>query len=62
MKKTLFLAAAVLSTSALAETQRLAIHVDENDPKVMNLALNNAQNVKAYYSEKGDDVIVELVA
>ncbi|CAI8196370.1 MAG: Uncharacterised protein [Marinobacterium sp. xm-d-530] len=62
MKKTLFLATALISSSAIADTQRLAIHVDENDPKVMNLALNNAQNVKAYYSAKGDDVIVELVA
>ena len=64
MKKLLLSTALLLSTTqlAFADTQRLAIHVDENDPKVMNLALNNAQNVKAYYEAQGDDVIVELVA
>lgn len=63
--KTIGLTAALLLSAthmAYAETQRLAIHVDENDPKVMNLALNNAQNVKSYYEAQGDDVIVELVA
>lgn len=40
----------------------MAIHVDENDPKVMNMALNNAQNVEKYYEAQGDDVIVEVVA
>jgi len=49
---------------ALAEgvTHYLAIHVDENDPKVMNMALNNAQNVTNYYESKGDTVMIELVA
>jgi len=28
----------------------------------MNVALNNIENVKSYYDEKGDKVIVELVA
>ncbi|MEX0405351.1 hypothetical protein ABGN05_06765 [Aquibium sp. LZ166] len=41
---------------------RLAIHVDQNDPAVMNLALNNAQNVKAYYATQGEDVAIEIVA
>jgi len=40
----------------------VAIHVDQNDPKVMNLALNNAVNVTKYYESKGDTVDVELVA
>ena len=30
----------------------LAIHVDQNDPQVMNLALNNATNVIEYYRSK----------
>ena len=62
--KTLALTAALAfaSTAALAETHYLAIHVDENDPQVMNMALNNAQNVEAYYKEKGDDVVIEIVA
>jgi uncharacterized protein len=41
---------------------RVAIHVDQNDPEVMNLALNNAKNVIEYYRDKGEDVDVEIVA
>ena len=41
---------------------KLAIQVDENDPAVMNLALNNAQNVKDYYEAKGEKVAIEIVA
>ncbi len=41
---------------------RLAIQVDQNDPAVMNLALNNAENVMEYYRDKGEDVEVEIVA
>jgi intracellular sulfur oxidation DsrE/DsrF family protein len=40
---------------------RLAIHVDQNDPQVMNLALNNATNVLEYYRGKKEDVDVEIV-
>lgn len=40
----------------------LAIHVDENDPVKMNIALNNAKFVTKYYREKGEDVKVEIVA
>ena len=41
---------------------RLLIHVDQNDPAVMNLALNNATNVIEYYRAKGEDVSVDIVA
>jgi uncharacterized protein len=41
---------------------RVAIQVDQNDPAVMNLALNNAENVMEYYRDKGEDVDVEIVA
>src|SRR5690606_26867676 len=46
----------IVSIAAHAEetVHKLAIHVDENDPAVMNLALNNAQNVKQYYEAKGE--------
>lgn len=40
---------------------RLAIHVDQNDPQVMNLALNNATNVIEYYRSKKEDVDVDIV-
>jgi intracellular sulfur oxidation DsrE/DsrF family protein len=55
--------AAALPLAALAEgkTHYVAIHVDENDPAVMNMALNNAQNVNAYYASQGDEVVIEMV-
>ncbi|WP_170608734.1 DsrE family protein [Ruegeria arenilitoris] len=62
------IAAAALSlaicTGAFAEgnTHYVAIHVNENDPGVMNMALNNAANVNKYYGEQGDNVVIELVA
>lgn len=41
---------------------RIAIQVDQNDPAVMNLALNNAENIIEYYRNKHEDVDVEIVA
>jgi intracellular sulfur oxidation DsrE/DsrF family protein len=43
------------------KTHRLVIQVDQNDPAVMNLALNNATNVIDYYRAKGEDVNVDVV-
>src|SRR6202163_4068009 len=40
---------------------RLVIQIDQNDPAVMNLALNNATNVIEYYRAKGEDVDVDVV-
>src|SRR5437667_12849770 len=51
-------------TSGLAgdtKPHRLVIQVDQNDPAVMNLALNNATNVIDYYRAKQQDVQVDLV-
>jgi uncharacterized protein len=45
-----------------AKPHRIAIQVDQNDPAVMNLALNNAQNVMQYYRDRGEDVDIEIVA
>ncbi|RYH11559.1 DsrE family protein [Tropicimonas sp. IMCC6043] len=54
----------LLATGAFAEgmVHKVAIHVDQNDPQVLNMALNNVQNLNAYYEEMGDTVEVELVA
>jgi len=41
---------------------RIVIHVDQNDPEVMNLALNNAKNVIDAYRAKNEDVNIEVVA
>jgi intracellular sulfur oxidation DsrE/DsrF family protein len=43
------------------EHHRLLIQVDQNDPALMNLALNNATNVIEYYRAKGEDVSVDVV-
>jgi intracellular sulfur oxidation DsrE/DsrF family protein len=40
---------------------RLVIQVNQNDPAVMNLALNNATNVIDYYRAKGEDVNLDIV-
>jgi uncharacterized protein len=45
-----------------AKPHRVVIQVDQNDPAVMNLALNNAQNVIEYYRDQHQDVNVEIVA
>ena len=55
---------AAMATGAWAEgvTHYVAVHVDENDPQVMNMALNNVANVTSYYESQGDTVLIELVA
>jgi hypothetical protein len=41
-----FLSMAFASTAfAEGKTHRIAVHIDQNDPQVMNLALNNVTNV-----------------
>jgi intracellular sulfur oxidation DsrE/DsrF family protein len=49
------------SAQPSAKAHRLVIQVDQNDPAVMNLALNNATNVIEYYRAKGEDVDVDVV-
>ena len=41
---------------------RVAVHVYQNDPQVMNMALNNVANLSSYYEAQGDTVMVEVVA
>ena len=54
----------LISGSLAADTKphRVAIQVDQNDPQVMNLALNNASNVIEYYRGRNEDVSVDIVA
>ena len=49
------------SLAADAKSHRVSIQVDQNDPQVMNLALNNATNVIEYYRAKSEDVDVDIV-
>jgi len=59
---TLFTALLATGLSAEGVTHRVAVHVNENDPKVMNMALNNVANLTRYYESQGDSVVVEVVA
>ena len=52
---------ASMTFAAEAKPHRVAIQVDQNDPQVMNLALNNATNVIEYYRAKNEDVEVDIV-
>jgi hypothetical protein len=45
-----------------AVVHKLAIQVNENQPAVMNLALNNAKNVLDHYKAKGEKAEIEIVA
>jgi intracellular sulfur oxidation DsrE/DsrF family protein len=56
------LAFASASPAADGKPHRIAIQVDQNDPQVMNLALNNASNVIEYYRGRNEDVSVDIVA
>jgi intracellular sulfur oxidation DsrE/DsrF family protein len=38
------------------------IQVTQNDPAVINMALNNAENLTKYYRDKGEQIEIELVA
>jgi intracellular sulfur oxidation DsrE/DsrF family protein len=60
---TVALVSMAFASTALAEAKphRVAIHVDQNDPLVMNQALNNATNVIEYYRGRNEDVDVDIV-
>jgi uncharacterized protein len=54
-----------VASSALAadgKTHRIAIQIDQNDPQVMNMVLNNTTNVIEHYRARNEDVDVEVVA
>lgn len=60
--------AALLSITLVAgalaadgKSHRVSIQVDQSDPQVMNLALNNATNVIEHYRAKNEDVDVDIV-
>ena len=64
------LASLILASGALAagtkaeqsaKPHRVLIQIDQNDPAVMNLALNNATNIIEYYRSKGKEVAVDVV-
>ena len=55
----------VLASPDLAadgKPHRIAIQIDQNDPQVMNMVLNNATNVIEYYRARNEDVDIDVVA
>ena len=52
---------ASISLATDQKSHRVAIQVDQNDPQVMNLALNNATNVIEYYRGRNEEVEVDIV-
>lgn len=41
---------------------RIVFQISSNDPAVMNLVMNNAENLAAYYESKGESAQMEFVA
>ncbi len=58
----LALAPFAASLAADGKVHRLALQIDQNDPQVMNLLLNNANAALDYYRAKGEDVDIDIVA
>lgn len=50
------------SRAADKKEHRISFQVDQNDPAVMNLTLNNVANLMEYYHEKGEQAQIEVVA
>jgi intracellular sulfur oxidation DsrE/DsrF family protein len=44
------------------KSHRIAVQIDQSDPAMMNLVLNNVSNVLSYYHSKGEQAQVEVVA
>lgn len=56
---------ACLSTGALAgelKAHKLALQISDKDPEKMNAVLNVAANVSRFYSGKGEEIEIEIVA
>ena len=50
------------AVAADGKPHRIAIQIDQNDPQVMNMVLNNATNVIEYYRARNEDVDIDVVA
>ena len=50
------------SNAQAIEKHRLALQISDNDPVKMNAVLNVAANVSKYYTDKGEEIDIEVVA
>jgi len=55
------LAAQDAAPMASSTPAKVAIHVDQDDPATMNMALNNAANIAKHYGDLGQEVVIEIV-
>lgn len=56
------MAAASTEVAEKVTHHKVAIHVDANDPAVMNMVLNNMSNLATFYAERKETCAVEVVA
>ncbi len=54
--------AAPANAAEAAKEHRIAIQIDQNDPALMNLVLNNVANLTEYYNGKGQKVQIDVTA
>jgi intracellular sulfur oxidation DsrE/DsrF family protein len=50
------------ASAQAGEKHKLALQISDNDPAKMNAVLNVAANVSKYYSDKGDEIDIQVVA
>ena len=50
------------AVAADPKEHRVSIQIDQNDPAIMNLVLNNANNIIDYYKSRNETVAIEVVA
>ncbi|HEY3224419.1 MAG TPA: hypothetical protein VGJ76_11695 [Pseudolabrys sp.] len=50
------------ASAIAAEKHKLALQISDNDPDKMNAVLNVAANVSKFYSYKGEEVDIQIVA
>jgi intracellular sulfur oxidation DsrE/DsrF family protein len=66
MLRAIFAALLLITLACLpagaAEKHKLALQISDNDPVKMNAVLNVAANVSKYYSDKGEEVAIQIVA
>ena len=55
-------ASAQQTHAAPKKTHHVVIQIDQNDPAIMNLAMNNAENMQKFYASKSEKVEIEFVA
>jgi len=66
MLRTLFAALLLLplalASAGAGEKHRLALQISDNDADKMNAVLNVAANVSKFYSDKGEEIEIQIVA